>query len=121
MGSGVHRAHRGSSNYFHESSTFRTGRDEVVLQWQDDAMCAQVGTEMFFPEKGGSTREAKKICAACPVVAECLAYAIEIEVGPGIWGGLSQRERNKLRPKDEQRAAAARIAAQKRHARADAA
>ena len=36
-------------------------------QWQERALCAQTDPEAFFPEKGGSTREAKKICQRCPV------------------------------------------------------
>lgn len=72
--------------------------DEVgQLAWQADALCAQTDPESFFPEKGGSTREAKKICAACDVRAECLEYALQNDERFGIWGGLSERERRKLR------------------------
>jgi WhiB family redox-sensing transcriptional regulator len=65
--------------------------------WNDDALCAQTDPEAFFPEKGGSTREAKKICAGCPVRAECLEYALGNDERFGIWGGLSERERRRLR------------------------
>lgn len=65
--------------------------------WQERALCAQTDPEAFFPEKGGSTREAKKICEVCPVRAECLAYALENDERFGIWGGLSERERRRLK------------------------
>ena len=41
--------------------------DEGALSWQERALCAQTDPEAFFPEKGGSTREAKKVCLSCDV------------------------------------------------------
>lgn len=76
---------------------FGTSDDDTVLGWQDRALCAQTDPEAFFPEKGGSTREAKKICAMCTVKQECLEYALENDERFGIWGGLSERERRKLK------------------------
>ena len=67
------------------------------LAWQDRALCAQTDPEAFFPEKGGSTREAKKVCQSCEVRAECLEYALAHDERFGIWGGLSERERRRLR------------------------
>ena len=67
------------------------------LGWQDHALCAQTDPEAFFPEKGGSTREAKKVCTSCEVRAECLDYALAHDERFGIWGGLSERERRKLK------------------------
>ena len=68
-------------------------------RWQDAALCAQVDPDLFFPEKGGSTLEAKRICRACDVRAECLDYAVEHEdiTAHGIWGGLSERERRVIK------------------------
>jgi WhiB family redox-sensing transcriptional regulator len=66
---------------------------EDSIPWQDAARCAEVDPAIFFPEKGGSTREAKRICRGCDVRAECLDYAIENQERFGIWGGLSERER----------------------------
>ncbi|WP_449372127.1 WhiB family transcriptional regulator [Arthrobacter psychrolactophilus] len=71
--------------------------DEGELGWQTDALCAQTDPEAFFPEKGGSTRDAKKVCAACNVKAQCLEYALANDERFGIWGGLSERERRRLR------------------------
>ena len=70
--------------------------DDAELSWQERALCAQTDPEAFFPEKGGSTREAKKVCVSCEVRAECLEYALENDERFGIWGGLSERERRKL-------------------------
>jgi len=71
--------------------------DDSLLGWQERALCAQTDPEAFFPEKGGSTREAKKVCSGCEVRAECLDYALENDERFGIWGGLSERERRKLK------------------------
>jgi WhiB family redox-sensing transcriptional regulator len=65
--------------------------------WQERALCAQTDPEAFFPEKGGSTREAKKVCLSCDVRSECLDYALANDERFGIWGGLSERERRKLK------------------------
>jgi WhiB family redox-sensing transcriptional regulator len=64
--------------------------------WRAGALCAQTDPEAFFPEKGGSTREAKAVCGRCTVSAECLDYALENQERYGIWGGHSERERRKL-------------------------
>jgi len=66
-------------------------------QWQERALCAQTDPEAFFPEKGGSTREAKRICLGCEVKDSCLEYALANDERFGIWGGLSERERRRLK------------------------
>ncbi|HWC23313.1 MAG TPA: WhiB family transcriptional regulator [Flexivirga sp.] len=71
--------------------------EETALSWQERALCAQTDPEAFFPEKGGSTREAKKVCIGCDVKSECLEYALAHDERFGIWGGLSERERRKLK------------------------
>ena len=65
--------------------------------WRVDALCAETDPEAFFPEKGGSTREAKRVCTGCTVRAECLEFALGNDERFGIWGGLSERERRRLR------------------------
>ena len=69
----------------------------VEQEWQEQALCAQTDPEAFFPEKGGSTREAKRICQGCPVRDDCLEFALEHDERFGIWGGLSERERRRLK------------------------
>ena len=71
--------------------------EDVDSQWQERALCAQTDPEAFFPEKGGSTREAKRICLGCEVRDECLEYALANDERFGIWGGLSERERRRLK------------------------
>ncbi|WP_456574360.1 WhiB family transcriptional regulator [Blastococcus sp. SYSU D00820] len=65
--------------------------------WRLDALCAETDPEAFFPEKGGSTREAKRVCHGCSVQAECLEFALANDERFGIWGGLSERERRRVR------------------------
>lgn len=71
--------------------------DDGAFAWQAEALCAQTDPEAFFPEKGGSTREAKRVCQSCTVRTECLEYALAHDERFGIWGGLSERERRKLK------------------------
>lgn len=71
--------------------------ETIEDQWQERALCAQTDPEAFFPEKGGSTREAKRICLGCEVRDECLEYALANDERFGIWGGLSERERRRLK------------------------
>ncbi|MDO5728164.1 MAG: WhiB family transcriptional regulator [Actinomycetaceae bacterium] len=71
--------------------------DDGPLAWQERALCAQTDPEAFFPEKGGSTREAKAVCASCEVRGECLEYALENDERFGIWGGMSERERRRYK------------------------
>jgi WhiB family transcriptional regulator, redox-sensing transcriptional regulator len=73
------------------------GLEADAQSWQEQALCAETDPEAFFPEKGGSTREAKKICTGCEVKAQCLEYALSNDERFGIWGGLSERERRRLR------------------------
>ncbi|MDQ3978423.1 MAG: WhiB family transcriptional regulator [Actinomycetota bacterium] len=65
--------------------------------WQIQANCLGVDPDLFFPERGASTREAKAVCRACVVREECLEYALVNGEKFGIWGGLSERERRRLR------------------------
>jgi WhiB family redox-sensing transcriptional regulator len=75
------------------------GRDIQINipEWTQDALCAETDPEAFFPEKGGSTRDAKNICVSCDVKEQCLEYALKNDERFGIWGGLSERERRKLK------------------------
>lgn len=65
--------------------------------WQDEANCLGVDPDLFFPERGASTREAKEVCRGCVVRLDCLEYALVNGEKFGIWGGLSERERRRLR------------------------
>ncbi len=70
----------------------------VELQpWYKRAACLGADADAFFPEKGGTTRAAKRICAPCTVQTECLAYALANDERFGVWGGLTERERRRLK------------------------
>ena len=73
------------------SSGYGTG------DWRDEGLCAQTDPEAFYPDKGQSPKQAKKVCASCPVQALCLAYALTHDERFGVWGGLSERERRALK------------------------
>ena len=59
--------------------------------WQDHANCLGVDPDLFFPERGASTREAKEVCRGCVVREECLEFALQNGEKFGIWGGMSER------------------------------
>lgn len=72
-------------------------------EWMDRGACTKLElplaevTRMFFPEKGGASLPAKRVCARCPVIAECRVWALErgSTLG-GVWGGLSENQRRKI-------------------------
>lgn len=66
-------------------------------EWHESALCAQVGGDLWFPEKGEQTSEARLICKRCPVQDECLEHALTQHEPYGIWGSKSARERSKMR------------------------
>ena len=65
--------------------------------WKQFANCLGVDPDLFFPERGASTKEAKRVCSACDVRDECLEYALDNGEKFGIWGGMSERERRRVR------------------------
>jgi WhiB family redox-sensing transcriptional regulator len=66
-------------------------------EWQKQANCRGVDPDLFFPERGASTREAKEVCRGCVVREDCLEYALANRERVGIWGGLSESERRPMR------------------------
>ena len=71
-----------------------------MTDWRADALCAQVGGELFFSETTDTaiTRAAKRICGDCPVQAECLNDALTADTNPpGVFGGTSKGERRRIR------------------------
>jgi len=69
----------------------------VEATWQKYANCLGVDPDLFFPERGASTREAKEVCRGCVVRESCLEYALSNGEKFGIWGGMSERERRRIR------------------------
>ena len=74
-----------------------TSNQTETKGWQDFANCLGVDPDLFFPERGASTREAKEVCKGCVVRDDCLEYALANGEKFGIWGGLSERERRRIR------------------------
>ncbi|ABS03252.1 WhiB family transcriptional regulator [Kineococcus radiotolerans] len=72
--------------------------------WMQDALCAQVDTDVFFPEQGESSRPAKAICARCEVRDQCLQLALDNGERHGVWGGIAERPRRDM-SRDLRRAA----------------
>ena len=70
---------------------------EEEKSWQTKSNCMGVDPDLFFPERGASTREAKEVCRGCVVREECLEYALSNGEKFGLWGGMSERERRRLR------------------------
>lgn len=67
------------------------------LAWMDQARCVGSDPQLFFPARGESHHEAVAICRQCDVRFECLEYALANGEKFGIWGGLSERERRRVR------------------------
>src|SRR5205807_148876 len=72
---------------------------ELILghKWMLKASCRGSDWRIFFPALGEDTTVAKKICQTCPVIDECLEYAMSNGEKFGCWGGTSERERRRLR------------------------
>jgi len=71
--------------------------------WMQDALCKQVGPDLFYPESVGDTaglNQAKRVCGLCDVRQECLQLALDNNEVHGVWGGLGPRERHRLRRGD---------------------
>jgi hypothetical protein len=63
--------------------------------WRDRAACRGMDTDLFFAERGESDDQAKAVCLSCHVRIECLASGLEEK--HGVWGGLSERGRRRVR------------------------
>ena len=77
----------------------RLGRKRLMLEtsWREYANCLGVDPDLFFPERGASTEEAKAVCRGCQVRSDCLEYSLAAGEKFGIWGGVSERERRRIR------------------------
>jgi WhiB family redox-sensing transcriptional regulator len=66
-------------------------------EWREEALCRQTDPELWFDiDRSEATRQAKAVCSRCPVVADCLAWALEVRLRIGTAGGLTVNERAKL-------------------------
>lgn len=67
------------------------------FEWQDDKACTPEDSDLFFVERGVSTEPARQICGGCEVRPDCLQYALDHGERFGIWGGVSERGRRRIR------------------------
>ena len=65
--------------------------------WAARGACRSSDPSVFFPERGGSLRAPKEVCAGCEVQRECASYALAHPALKGVWGGLSEVERRRMR------------------------
>jgi WhiB family redox-sensing transcriptional regulator len=90
------------------SGSARPGAAATALaipgRWAERALCAQADPDAWFPDKGHRelTQLARRICARCPVLAQCMDYALSGAdtwggITTGIWGGTTPQERGQLR------------------------
>lgn len=73
---------------------------DMSRDWIKKANCREMDTDLFFPERGASAKEAMEICAACKVAEPCLAMALIDKLHVGIYGGMSERQRRRM-PKEQ--------------------
>jgi WhiB family transcriptional regulator, redox-sensing transcriptional regulator len=66
-----------------------------VTDWSSLGRCAGTDPDALFVQ-GKAQREAKAVCKGCPVIAECLADALDNRTEFGVWGGMTERERRAL-------------------------
>ena len=64
--------------------------------WATFAACRDADDDLFFPGREDDTRTAVRICSGCPVQEQCLCWALEMRIGYGVWGGLTEAERRRL-------------------------
>ena len=69
----------------------------MIAPWHDQAACQHAHPDTFYPNTGEPTAPAKRICATCPVADECLQWALDNDERHGVWGGLSEQERRRLK------------------------
>lgn len=73
-----------------------------MTDWREQAACRTADPELFFTSASGAAaqthhRQAKAVCVRCPVVADCLAFALDRGLDYGVFGGLTAEERRALR------------------------
>ena len=79
---------------------------EQVLDtdWMAQGNCADKPPSLFFPSDGVGVEVAKRVCADCPMKADCLQYALDNRIDHGVWGGTSEVERRSLRRSRQRKA-----------------
>ncbi|MGH9264658.1 MAG: WhiB family transcriptional regulator [Acidimicrobiales bacterium] len=72
--------------------------------WRQDAACRDLDTGLFFPETEEEAAQALAVCAACPVREACLEFALITRQDDGVWGGMTETDRKRLRRRRQEAA-----------------
>lgn len=74
-----------------------------IWEWQMDGACREHDTNLFFHpegERGPARRNrdaaAQAICATCPVIDRCREHALAVREPYGVWGGLTEDDRERI-------------------------
>ena len=76
-------------------SSMATSRTAWIEDWAPHAACSGLEPDALFVQ-GAAQQQAKQVCLRCPVVAECLADALDNRIEFGVWGGMTERERRAM-------------------------
>lgn len=74
-----------------------SSEENLFDPWWRRALCAEVGPDLFFVAAGQDVKEAKKVCALCPVRAKCLTDALAMDLEYGVFGGFARPARMRMR------------------------
>lgn len=69
----------------------------VKYDWMDNALCREIGDKPFFSDDPALTKKAQRICLRCPVIIECLRYALDDRDLVGVFGGTTEKDRRLIR------------------------
>ena len=69
---------------------------EAPADWQQDSLCRGVEPEVFFPVSEDDAWRAKEICAMCSVQQQCLVNSLQNRERYGVWGGVTEKERQEM-------------------------
>jgi WhiB family transcriptional regulator, redox-sensing transcriptional regulator len=64
--------------------------------WVNRSACKGLDPTIFYPSTDEEAEEAKAVCAECPVQEDCLEHAIGQREHNGVWGGATERERQRI-------------------------
>ncbi len=73
-------------------------------EWRLDAACRDLDTAIFFPDTNDQVAVAKAVCVSCPVREACLEFAVVTRQDDGVWGGLDENERRRVRRRRQEAA-----------------
>lgn len=107
----------------HDPAVFPTLESAEPRVWRSDAACRDTQPDLFFPvgrtgQALDHIEKAQQVCATCDVQVECLEYALMTNQDAGIWGGLTEDDRRKIRRERRKANRAAQAAAAKAQAEA---